>query len=168
MGSSWELTAPSFHGRLSTLSTLFIEYLPPGLARSIALRSAFDFEYVVFMERGASPPKCTIYGHRPSCTWFGLPEPHTRTTRLHIIQTREHGKVSTHMCSYAHYTWKTKAHAIPNFLLCQRTKLFPNVVAKSCKIKQKSTEINPKATLSVQEKEKRGKIWEKRLKVLRR
>ena len=77
-------------------------------------------------------------------------------TRLHIIKTIEYGKVSIHMCSYAGYTWKTKAHAI--FLLCQRAKLFPNVFATSCQIKQKSTEINPKATLSVQEKEKRGKI----------
>ena len=51
-----------------------------------------------------------------------------------------------------------KSTCNPKFLLCQRTKLFPNVVAKSCKIKQKSTEINPKATLSVQKKEKRGKI----------
>ena len=133
----------------------------PGLARSISLRPAFDFEYVLFMERGARSPKCAIYGLRPSYTWFGLPEPHTRTTRLPMIQTREHGKGWTPTCSHGHCASKSRAHTIPFFIISGAQNDFVNVVAKSWKIKRNNRRQSKSDTICAGNRRKEARFEKK-------
>ena len=64
-----------------------------------------------------------------------------------------------YVCVPTRFTPGKQKHIKSQIIIwCQRAKLFSNVVVTSCQILHKSTEIHAKATRSVQELEKRGKI----------